>query len=88
MKRAMTSTQCVEAKALAEGGKTLEQIRAKLGLKCSRQSVWRAVRSVTTAEERIASYRRTGIYDALDVGEMLIALEPERGTADADADKK
>jgi transposase-like protein len=61
-------------------GNTLDNIHMifKLeGIQVSRQTIWRAVREVTTAKERIESARRTGNYDVLSVGEAVIALEQE-----------
>lgn len=84
MKRVLTNSECLEIAKLAEGGLSLEQIRKQLKLKCSRQTIWRAWRSVRTAEQRIAFAERTGIVEGLSVGEMLIALRPYKPEAAAD----
>ena len=86
--RAMTSTQALEAAQLSKLGLSVEGIRVQMGLKCSRQTVWRAVRKVMTTQERITAARKSGNYDFLSTGEAVIALEPDRpkgGLTDATA---
>lgn len=77
MEKALTPEQSIAAARLVESGVSLETARQMLGLDCSRQTVWRAVRAVTTAEERIARARRTGSVEGLDIGEILALDEPE-----------
>lgn len=74
METLMTSLQKLEAWRLKSTGLTLDEVCARLGLQCSKQTVWRGIHEVTTADERIKNARRTGNYEVLDLGEILIAL--------------
>jgi hypothetical protein len=88
MTKVISTSQALEAAQLTRNGFKLDHIVAMLGLtKRSRSAVWRAIRDVTTAEERIALYRRTGRSDVLSVGEAVAALSGDALPAAPDADK-
>lgn len=76
MKTAMNAETAISAWKLSQSGSTLEQIKALLGLRCSRVTIWRAIRSVTTTTERIEAALAGANWDALSVGELLIVLTP------------
>jgi len=91
MRKVISTAQALEAARLSASGFKLDQIVAMLGLqRRARSAVWRAIREVTTAQERIAVARRTGCYDTLSVGEAVAAMaradEPE-GDASASTPK-
>jgi hypothetical protein len=74
-RKSLTPPQAIEAWRLVRAGTKLSDVAKALGLRCSRMSISRAVRSVTSAEERIEIAQRTGNWDCgLTVGETLIAL--------------
>jgi hypothetical protein len=74
-RKALTPTQAIEAWRLVASGTKLGDVAKSLGLRCSRMSISRAVRGVTSAQERIEIAQRTGNWDCgLTVGETLIAL--------------
>lgn len=76
MRSVLTGQLAIEARRLSEAGVSLSEITSRLGISPGqRQSVWRAIRRVTTAAERIAAARRTGDYTALTCGEALMALD-------------
>lgn len=80
MKRKLTTTDALEAFRLARLGSTLDTILLNFrqrGVVCSRQTIWRAVQEVSTAQERIALARATGNFDLVSVGEALAAVETE-----------
>jgi hypothetical protein len=76
MKTAMTSGQALAAWELSRKGNTIEEIKALLGVRCSRVAVWRAIRKVTTADERIRAAQAGANWEALCVGELLLMLHP------------
>jgi len=84
MKNSLTPTQAIEAARLVKNGTKLGDVARALGLRCSRTSIWRSVRAVTSAEERIEIAIRTGNFDSgLTVGETLLALRGEQKPAAA-----
>ena len=85
-RKALTPTQAIEAARLVAAGTSLGDVARALGLRCSRMSIWRAVRSVTSAEERIDLAQRSGNWDSgLTVGETLLALRGKAPDAPAQA---
>jgi hypothetical protein len=77
-KNGMTTTEALSAWKLAQDGRTLDEIKALLGLRCSRVCVWRSIRKVTTADERIKAASASGNFEPLCVGEMLLMLHPPK----------
>jgi hypothetical protein len=83
MRKALSPAQSIEAWRLVKNGTHLGDVAKALGLRCSRMSISRAVRAVTSAEERIDLAQRTGNWDCgLTVGETLIALRGAGAPAD------